>query len=378
MKFVHLSDLHIGKRVNEFSMVEDQRYILSRIIDIIDEIQPDGVIIAGDVYDKTTPSEDAVRLMNDFICNLADRNMKTFIISGNHDSAERLAFASQLIGRSGIYISPVYNGETVKYTLSDEYGRVNVYLLPFIKPAIVRRYFPDTEILSYTDAVKAAVDSMQVDVSQRNIIVAHQFVTGAITSDSEEISVGGSDNVNAAVFDCFDYVALGHIHGPQKMTKATVRYCGTPLKYSFSETNHKKSVTVVEMGEKGDVKISAVPLRPLHDMRIIRGSYDEITLKANYENTRTDDYVQVVLTDEEDVPDAISRLRVIYPNIMQLKYDNRRTAVNMEIGGAQSVESRSPLELFAEFYRLQNNQPMTQQQTDYVARLIEKIWEDEI
>ena len=378
MKFVHLSDLHIGKRVNEFSMVEDQRYILSRIIDIIDEIQPDGVIIAGDVYDKTTPSEDAVRLMNDFICNLADRNMKTFIISGNHDSAERLAFASQLIGRSGIYISPVYNGETVKYTLSDEYGRVNVYLLPFIKPAIVRRYFPDTEILSYTDAVKAAVDSMQVDVSQRNIIVAHQFVTGAITSDSEEISVGGSDNVNAAVFDCFDYVALGHIHGPQKMTKATVRYCGTPLKYSFSETNHKKSVTVVEMGEKGDVKISAVPLRPLHDMRIIRGSYDEITLKANYENTRTDDYVQVVLTDEEDVPDAISRLRVIYPNIMQLKYDNRRTAVNMEIGGAQNVESRSPLELFAEFYRLQNNQPMTQQQTDYVARLIEKIWEDEI
>ena len=378
MKFVHLSDLHIGKRVNEFSMVEDQRYILSRIIDIIDEIQPDGVIIAGDVYDKTTPSEDAVRLMNDFICNLADRNMKTFIISGNHDSAERLAFASQLIGRSGIYISPVYNGETVKYTLSDEYGRVNVYLLPFIKPAIVRRYFPDTEILSYTDAVKAAVDSMQVDVSQRNIIVAHQFVTGAITSDSEEISVGGSDNVNAAVFDCFDYVALGHIHGPQKMTKATVRYCGTPLKYSFSETNHKKSVTVVEMGEKGDVKISAVPLRPLHDMRIIRGSYDEITLRANYENTRTDDYVQVVLTDEEDVPDAISRLRVIYPNIMQLKYDNRRTAVNMEIGGAQSVESRSPLELFAEFYRLQNNQPMTQQQTDYVARLIEKIWEDEI
>ena len=378
MKFVHLSDLHIGKRVNEFSMVEDQRYILSRIIDIIDEIQPDGVIIAGDVYDKTTPSEDAVRLMNDFICNLADRNMKTFIISGNHDSAERLAFASQLIGRSGIYISPVYNGETVKYTLSDEYGRVNVYLLPFIKPAIVRRYFPDTEILSYTDAVKAAVDSMQVDVSQRNIIVAHQFVTGAITSDSEEISVGGSDNVDAAVFDCFDYVALGHIHGPQKMTKATVRYCGTPLKYSFSETNHKKSVTVVEMGKKGDVKISAEPLRPLHDMRIIRGSYDEITLKANYENTRTDDYVQVVLTDEEDVPDAISRLRVIYPNIMQLKYDNRRTAVNMEIGGAQNVESRSPLELFAEFYRLQNNQPMTQQQTDYVARLIEKIWEDEI
>ncbi len=375
MKFIHLSDLHIGKRVNEFSMIEDQKYILGQILEIIDDIKPDGVIIAGDVYDKTTPSEDAVHLMNDFICALADRQVKTFIISGNHDSAERLAFASQLIGRSGINISPVYNGEKVKYTLSDDYGDVNIYMLPFIKPPHVRRYFPDAGIATYTDAVRVAVDNMGVDTEQRNIIITHQFVTGALTSESEEMSVGGSDNVDAAVFDSFDYVALGHIHGPQRMTRDTIRYCGTPLKYSFSEAGHKKSVTVVEMKEKGDVEISTIPLKPLRDMRIIRGTYDEITLKANYENTATDDYIQVVLTDEEDVPDAISRIRVIYPNIMQLRYDNKRTSMNVEIGGAQNVESRSPLELFGEFYRLQNNQPMTRQQTEFMAQLIERIWE---
>lgn len=376
MKFIHLSDLHIGKRVNEFSMIEDQKYILGQILDIIDETKPDGVIIAGDVYDKTTPSEEAVHLLNEFICTLAEKQVKTYIISGNHDSAERLAFGAQLIGETGIHISPVYNGETVKFTLQDDFGNVNIYMLPFIKPAHVRRYYPDAEIATYTDAVRVAVENMNVDTAQRNIIITHQFVTGAQSSDSEEKSLGGSDNVEADVFDCFDYVALGHIHGPQKMTRDTVRYCGTPLKYSFSEANHKKSVTVVEMGEKGNIEISTVPLVPLRDMRIVKGRYNEIAHKANYENTNTQDYVQVVLTDEEDIPDAIGRLRVIYPNIMQLKYDNKRTQQNNVVGSAENVENRDPLDLFAEFYEKQNNQPMSERQYSFVDELIRKIWED--
>ena len=376
MKLIHLSDLHIGKRVNEFSMIEDQKYILGQILNIIDETKPDGVIIAGDVYDKTTPSEEAVHLLNDFICQLAARKMKTFIISGNHDSAERLAFGAQLIGETGIHISPVYNGETVKFTLQDDFGNVNIFMLPFIKPAHVRRYYPDAEIITYTDAVRVAVENMNVDTAERNIIVTHQFVTGAQGSDSEEKSLGGSDNVEVNVFDCFDYVALGHIHGPQRMTRDTVRYCGTPLKYSFSEADHKKSVTIVEMGEKGNVEISTVPLVPLRDMRIVKGTYNEIAHRANYQHTNTDDYIEIVLIDEEDIPDAIGRLRVIYPNIMSLKYDNKRTAHNQEIGAAENVEEKQPIELFAELYQLQNNQSMTDQQYSFMQQLIEKIWED--
>ena len=376
MRFIHLSDLHIGKRVNEFSMIEDQKYILNQVLETIDEVKPDAVIIAGDVYDKSMPSEEAVRLLNEFVCELAKKDAKTFIISGNHDSAERLAFASDLISNSGIYISPVYNGEIAKYTLSDEYGEVDIYLLPFVKPGNVRRYYPDVEIESYTDAIACIIDNLNLDKSKRNVIVAHQFVTGANRSESEDISVGGTDNVDVRVFDDFDYVALGHIHGAQKMTRETVRYSGTPLKYSFSEANHHKSITIVEMYEKGNVEILTKDFVPLHDMRIIKGSYNEITHRANYEKTNTNDYIQVILTDEEDVADAISRLRTIYPNIMQLKYDNKRTRENIEVGSANDIENKRPIELFDELYLKQNNQSMSDEQREYVSKLIEAIWED--
>ena len=376
MRFIHLSDLHIGKRVNEFSMIEDQKYILNQVLETIDEVKPDAVIIAGDVYDKSMPSEEAVRLLNEFICELAKKDAKTFIISGNHDSAERLAFASDLISNSGIYISPVYNGEIAKYTLSDEYGEVDIYLLPFVKPGNVRRYYPDVEIESYTDAIACIIDNLNLDKTKRNVIVAHQFVTGANRSESEDISVGGTDNVDVRVFDDFDYVALGHIHGAQKMTRETVRYSGTPLKYSFSEANHHKSITIVDMYEKDNVEISTKDFVPLHDMRIIKGTYNEITHRANYEKTNTNDYIQVILTDEEDVADAISRLRTIYPNIMQLKYDNKRTRENIEVGSANDIENKRPIELFDELYLKQNNQSMSDEQREYVSKLIEAIWED--
>ncbi len=377
MKLIHLSDLHIGKRVNEFSMLEDQKYILKKILNVIDSEQPDGVLIAGDVYDKTVPYAEAVQVFDDFLFSLSQRNLQVFMISGNHDSAERLAFGGRLMDKSGIHISPVYNGEVTKVTLSDGFGPLNIYMLPFLKPVNVKRYFPDMEINSYTDAVEAALSTVTINDSERNIIITHQFVTGAGRSESEEISVGGSDNVDASVFERFDYVALGHIHAPQKMTRDSVRYCGTPLKYSFSEANHQKSVTVVELQEKGNIELEFIPLTPLRDMREIRGSYEEITLKKNWENTNVEDYIHVTLTDEEDIPDAIGKLRVIYPNLMKLDYDNVRTRSSLSVGLAENVENKSPLELFSEFYEKQNNQPMSDEQTSFMHEIIEEIWEAE-
>lgn len=377
MKLIHLSDLHIGKRVNEFPMLEDQEYILKVILGIIDDEKPDGIIIAGDVYDKSVPSAEAVQLLDDFICRLAQKKFTTYIISGNHDSAERLAFGGRLMDISGIHISPVYDGKVVPHTLSDEYGKVNIYMLPFIKPVNVRRFYPDSEIESYTDAVKVAIKNMGVDEAERNVIVTHQFVTGASRSESEDISVGGTDNVDVTVFNCFDYVALGHIHGPQKISRETVRYCGTPLKYSFSEAGHEKSVTVVEINEKGKTEIRTVPLVPLRDMREIKGTYDEVILKKNYENTNCEDYIHITLTDEEDIPDAMNKLRVIYPNLMKIDYDNKRTRNNQRIGEAENVEQKTPYMLFSEFYEKQNNQPMSDEQNEFINSLIEEIWRNE-
>ncbi len=376
MKFIHLSDLHIGKRVNEFSMLEDQKYILKVILGIIDEEKPDAVLIAGDVYDKSIPTAEAVQLLDDFLCRLAERKLKTYIISGNHDSAERLAFGGRLMDMSGIHLSPVYDGTVKPHTVNDACGKVNIYMLPFLKPANVRRFFPDSKIESYTDAIQVVVDHMNVNEDERNIIMTHQFITGASRSESEEVSVGGSDNVDVSVFDAFDYVALGHIHGPQKIKRETVRYCGTPLKYSFSEVNHKKTVTIVEMEEKEKVEIRTVPLIPLHDMREIKGKYEDIVLKENYDGTNTDDYMHITLTDEEEIPDVIGRLRVIYPNIMKLDYDNKRTRNQQTLGMAENVETKSPLDLFAEFYEAQNSQPMSENQMEFIQNLISEIWED--
>ena len=376
MKLIHISDLHLGKRVNEFSMIEDQKYILLKIINIIDEIKPDGVIIAGDVYDKSVPSEDAVQLWDQFLGMLSDRHLQVYAISGNHDSAVRFSEHSRIIDMAGIHLSPVYNGSLTHFTFSDEYsgefGDVNIYMLPFVKPANVRAFYPEEEIQDYTDAVRVALSG--IDTSTRNILVAHQFVTGAERCESEEITVGGLDNVDVAVFDGFDYVALGHIHGPQFVKRETIRYSGTPLKYSFSEKDHKKCVTVLEIREKGNVTIDKVPLEPLRDLRQIKGTYEELSDKKSYEGTNTQDYIHAVLTDEEDVPDAISKLRIIYPNLMKLTYDNKRTRENRMIDASADVDRKSPIELFEEFYEMQNNQSMSDEQKELVNNLIDSIW----
>ena len=376
MRFLHLSDLHLGKRVCEFSMLDDQRYILEEILSLLDTRPVDAVLLAGDLYDKPVPPAEAVRLLDWFLTELADRKLPVFAISGNHDSPERLAFGGRVMDSCGIHISPVYDGALAPVTLHDEFGPVHVWLLPFVKPAHVRRWFPDADIESYTDAVAEAVAHMDIDAAARNVLVTHQFVTGGTRSGSEELSVGGTDNVDSGVFAPFDYVALGHLHGAQHIGRETIRYSGSPLKYSFSEARQHKSVTVVTLGEKGDVQVRTVALTPLRELREIRGSYDELTARSFYEHTTyRSDYLHLILTDEQDVFDAMSRLRTIYPYLMTLDYDNARTRAAGGMSVPAETERRTPLELFEALYTRQNHQPMSEVQRAYIAQLMEQIME---
>ncbi len=377
MKLIHLSDLHLGKRFNEFSMIEDQKYILTEILHIMEAEHPDAVLIAGDVYDKSVPSAEAVEVFDDFLVRLSQKNLQVFVISGNHDSPERLAFGNRLINASGVHLSPVYDGKVEPVVLEDEYGKVNIYMLPFIKPVLVKRFFPEEEITSYTDAAKAAVRQMKILSEERNILVAHQFVTGATLSDSEDLSVGGLDNMDGAVFAAFDYVALGHIHGPQNIGSEKIRYCGTPLKYSFSEEAHEKSVTIVELKEKGVMELRTVSLHPLHDVHSIKGTFQEITDPEFYrETTYPNDYIHITLTDEDDIMEAYSRLRKTYPYLMSINYDNKRTREKSHVTGAEDVENKTPYELFAEFFKSQNGEEMSEEQSSFMKQLIEEIMED--
>ncbi len=380
MKLMHLSDLHIGKRIHGFSMVEDQTYILQQILQIVKEQHPDAVLIAGDLYDKGIPPIEAVQVFDKFLTRLADLNIPVIAISGNHDSPERISFGADLLKGRNVYLSPVYNGRVSTVTLKDSYGLVNIYLLPFLKPATVRhaleeKYRTEEEIDSYQKALEIAIREMNIDKKKRNVLVAHQFVAGAKQCESEELQIGGIDQISVETFEDFDYVALGHLHSPQKVGRDTVRYCGTPLKYSFSEVNQQKSVTLVELSEKGKVEITAIPLQPLRDMRKIKGTYLEITSKPFYESINQQDYIYVTLTDEEDVPDGLQKLRLFYPNLMCMDYDNRRTQSVQEVGATEEVEQKSEMELFEELFELQNNQPMSEVQKDFTKNLIEKLRE---
>ena len=378
MKVLHISDLHIGKKVKEFSMLEDQEYILKQIVDIAKQEKADGVILAGDIYDKPVPSVDAVRMLDQFLTCLADQGILVFGISGNHDSAERLSFGTQLMRSRGIYLESVYHGKTEKICFEDAFGTVNLYLLPFLKPATVRHALKRDDIGSYQDAVCAALEQINLNLSERNILVAHQFVTGAKTCESEELAIGGLDQIDSTLFDAFDYVALGHIHSPQKIGREPVHYCGTPLKYSFSEVNQQKSVTVVTLKEKGMVQVEKRPLIPLRDMRKIKGTYMQVTARAFYEGQNTQDYVQITLTDEDDIVDGIQKLRMIYPNLMELVYDNRRTRENQRIDATDTIEEKTELELFEEFFEKQNNQVMREEQRKFVEQMLQELKEGDV
>lgn len=379
---MHLADLHLGKRVNGFSMMEDQGYILNRILEIMEEEQPDGLLIAGDVYDKTIPPAEAVRRMDDFLTAVAAKHVPVFLISGNHDSAERVAFGHQLMQGSGIWISPVYDGTIRHHTLEDRWGEVNIYLIPFLRPSVVRSFFPDVEIEDYTDALGTIIEDLQVDTSRRNVVLAHQFVTaaGALpeTCDSEQLSVGGLDRVDGSVFSPFDYTALGHLHGPQRVGSETIRYAGSPLKYSFSELHQKKSVTVAELRAKGETEIRQISLQPRREMTELRGTFEEILEEARKKGEPQTDYYHMILTDEIDVVDALSRLREYYPNIMLLDYDNRRTRSQKEVEQLDRVEERTPGELFAALYEQQNGQEMDSDRKEYLDGLIREIWEEQV
>lgn len=376
MKLIHLSDLHLGKRVNEFSMLEDQAYILEQILTLVREEAPQAVLIAGDVYDRPLPGADAVELCDDFLVRLAGLGPEIFLISGNHDSAERLAFGGRLMEKSGVHLAPVYTGRVEPYTLTDQYGPVDIYLLPFIKPAHVRHAL-GLEPESYTQALEMAISQMPLRPGVRRVLAAHQFVTGAQRSDSEEVSVGGLDNVDASVFAPFTYTALGHIHRPQDLAGGRVRYCGSPLKYSFSEAGHPKSLTVAELGEGDSLTIRTLPLTPRRDMVELRGRYQELMRRDFYQDTTwREDYLHITLTDEEDVPGALTGLRTVYRNLMRLDYDNARTRTRAEIT-APGPDTRNPLQLLEDFYRLQNNTPLSEEQRAYAQALIESVWEEQ-
>lgn len=373
MKLLHLSDLHIGKRLHERSFLEDQKYILNQILEITDKESPDAILVAGDIYDKSIPSGEAVSLFDDFLFELSKRGRDVFIISGNHDSPERLSFGGRLMERAKIHLSPIYNGTVEPISLSDEFGDVEIYMLPFIKPTHVRQHFEEETIESYTDAVRVAIKNMHVDPGKRNVILTHQFITNAAICDSEEISVGGTDQVDASVFADFDYVALGHIHGPQWVERETVRYCGTPLKYSFSEASHKKSVTIVEMGEKGKVAIRTTPLVPLHDLAEIRGTFAELTDPLYYKKEALQNsYVRVILTNEDDVMDAAARLRQCYPLFLCMTYDNTRTRAQGTVMG-DATEKKDPFEIFAEFFKTQNGAELNEEQVVYMKKILEEL-----
>lgn len=420
MKFLHLADLHIGKRVCEHNMLDEQVHILGEVLDIARKESPDAVLIAGDVYDKSVPSAEAVAVLDDFLVKLAATGTKVFVLSGNHDSAERIAFGGRLMQGMGVYMSPVYNGEFAPMTLKDEFGEVDLWMLPFVRPADVRAHFESDEecaaVTDYTSALRMAIAQMKFTEGRRNVLVAHQFVTGAERSESEE-NVGGLDNVDASVFEKFDYVALGHIHKPQNVMKdvggtVRARYSGTPLKYSLSEAAHKKSVTVVELGASracnefrtagvicddidvhaGDLfagsemraalQVREIPLKPLHDVREIRGTFAEVvspefrTAQVAAGN-KLDDFVYVKLTDENDVPDAAQKLRGIYPNLMMLDYDNERTRNQQIAVGVEAVEKKTPMQLFGEFFNEMTRREMNSEECEFVQSIVDGIWEGE-
>lgn len=378
MRLLHISDLHLGKRFKEFSLLEDQEHILEQILILTDKTAPDGILIAGDIYDKSVPSAEAVALFDRFLTRLAARRIPVFAISGNHDSAERIAFGSSLMTQSGIHLSPVYTGSVEPISLEDNYGKVNIYLLPFLRPQTVRRAFPEEaeQITDYSGALACAVSHMTLDPKQRNILVTHQFVTGSSGSGSEESFVGGTESVDVQVFDGFDYVALGHIHAAQSVSRETVRYCGTPMKYDFSEIGQEKSVTLVELGQKGTISVTALPLTPLRDMRQIRGSYDELMTKSTYEGTDTQDFIRAVLTDEQDVPDAMRRMRNVYPNLAELLYDNQRTRQSSSFQALEAMEALSPAQLFAQFYESQNGSPLLDVQREFLEAELAKLTQE--
>lgn len=386
MRFFHISDLHIGKRVNGFSMLEDQKLILQQILDLAEKYCPDGVLIAGDLYDKSMPSGEAVETADEFLFQLSKQGIPVWAVSGNHDSPERIAYGARMMDQAGIHMSRVFDGKLQRHTFTDKKGEtVDLYLLPFIKPGTARKFFPQETVMTTQEAVSLVLGQERLLKDRPNLLVMHQFLAGASTCDSEEIQVGGADQVDASLTDSFDYVALGHLHGPQKIGRETVRYCGSPLKYSFSEVSHRKSVTVVDISwenqeksgkekKKWKIEVSTLPLRPRRDLRRLKGPLEELLKPEIWQQGNREDYVQVVLTDREPVLDAVGKIRSVYPNVMQIDFE--LPGQKQEDQEETEVREKTPLELFEEFYEKQAGEKITEKQLRTAQRILNQMKED--
>lgn len=366
MKFLHTADLHIGKRLFDVNLAEDQREILHQIAGIAIQEQCDAVLIAGDIYDKPTPSAEAMGIFDTFVSELILGGVSVYAISGNHDSGDRINYLSGLIEEKGVVIQGKYEGTLCRRILTDEYGELIIYMVPFIKPLTVKGYFQEEDIVTYEDALRAVLAEADRKDGRRKILMSHQFVIGSSTCDSEEFAIGGLDGISTDVYDGFDYVALGHIHGPQKAGKGEIHYSGTPLKYSFSEAGHKKSVTIVDMKEPGNLSCRQILLKPIHDMRIVKGNMAELMAMPYSE-----DYVQIIVTDEEVAPDARISLATVFPNMLKFSVENSRTALEWEASESGSMENKTPLEMMEDFYRRQNNDvAMTEKQRTILTEML--------
>ena len=380
MKILHLADLHFGKILQEQSLIEDQEYILKEIINIIKEKEIKALLISGDIYDRSVPPTEAVNLLDNFLKILIkDLKIKVFIISGNHDSKDRLGFGNKIFEDEGLYIESKYNGRLKKVRLEDEYGPLNIYMLPFIKPVEVKKFFEDDLENNYDLAINKIIEKEEIDKSERNIIMVHQFVTAGNVkperTESEVLSLGGIENVDVSNFKSFDYVAIGHVHRPQKIGRDTARYAGTILKYSFSEINHNKSIPIIDIKEKGNITINLLPLKPLREMREIKGPIEELIKEENYKEGNLEDYIKAIITNEEPVYDAIGKIKKIYPNTLKLEIQNSKTInsnteqnINLE-----EVKKKSELELFSDFYKLQNNLDLNEKQKEIVKNIISEV-----
>ena len=368
MRFLHLADLHLGKQMNDLTLLEDQEWILRAILKIAKDERADSVMIAGDVYQRSSPQAEAMALFDRFVSALAGQGMRVFVISGNHDSAARISYFAPLLKASGVYVTEAFEGRLQNVTVRDEMGEIVIWMMPFLRPSQVRRYLPDAKIETCQDAVEAVLQSAPVDVKKRNVLICHQFITGSETSDSEELAVGGLDNIDAAVFDAFDYVALGHIHKPQKVRRDTLRYAGSPLKYSFSEANHKKSVTLVVMGAKGEVRVRTVPLTPLHDVRCLEGMMDEL-MRMDY----SEDYLWITVKDELVPPDARVTLSTRFPNMMKFSIANSHTNTDLDVDPRGRMEEKTLPELFSDFYSLKNS---GREMSETHRKVIEKLFRE--
>lgn len=371
MKFLHLADLHIGKRLHEYSLLDDQKAVLEQALRIVSEQQCEAVLIAGDVYDKASPSVEAMQLFDSFLTALCEMEIPVYIISGNHDAAGRISYFSGLLEKSGVYVSAAFDGTLQSMETPD--GTAVIHLLPFLRPADVRKWYPDEPIATYEDAVRAVFSHSSVDKSRINILLCHQFITGGAVCDSEQFAIGGLDNINADAFADFDYVALGHLHQPQVCSRNTIRYAGSPLKYSLSEEHQKKSFLIVDAKAKDDISFTQIPVALPHDVRTVRGCFEELLNCAV-----TQDYVRVVVTDENVPPDARITLRCTYPNMVKFAVENSKTSEEISVLAESSIEDRTPLELFAEFFAQQNNNvPPTPEQMALVRRIFTELEESE-